>query len=62
MSTEAQGKILMALVFLLTIIFTVLKLVDVINWSWWLVLLPLWGWSILYLLLIIIALLTIALD
>lgn len=27
----------------LTLIFIVLKLVDVIAWSWWLVLLPIWG-------------------
>lgn len=27
----------------LTIIFIVLKLIKVINWSWWLVLLPFWG-------------------
>ena len=28
---------------LLTIVFIVLKLTDVIDWSWWLVLLPAWG-------------------
>jgi len=28
---------------LLTIAFIVLKLCNVIDWSWWLVLLPLWG-------------------
>ena len=27
---------------LLTIVFIILKLCKVINWSWWLVLLPLW--------------------
>lgn len=27
----------------LTIVFVVLKLTGVIHWSWWLVLLPLWG-------------------
>ena len=27
----------------LTIVFVVLKLVGVIDWSWWYVLLPLWG-------------------
>lgn len=27
---------------LLTIVFIVLKLTDVITWSWWLVLAPLW--------------------
>lgn len=28
---------------LLAIVFTVLKLCGVINWSWWWVLLPVWG-------------------
>lgn len=28
---------------LLTIAFVVLKLTNVITWSWWLVLLPMWG-------------------
>lgn len=27
----------------LGVVFIVLKLVGVINWSWWLVTLPLWG-------------------
>lgn len=27
----------------LAIVFTVLKLCGVINWSWWWVLLPVWG-------------------
>ena len=32
---------------LLTIVFIVLKLTNVINWSWWLVLLPAYGGLIL---------------
>lgn len=28
---------------ILTIIFIILKLCGVINWAWWLVLLPTWG-------------------
>lgn len=28
---------------ILGIVFVVLKLTDVINWSWWWVLLPFWG-------------------
>lgn len=28
---------------LLTVLFIALKLTGVIGWSWWLVLLPLWG-------------------
>lgn len=32
---------------LLTIVFITLKLCGVINWSWWLVTLPLWGgWAV----------------
>lgn len=32
---------------LLTIVFIVLKLMDVITWSWWWVLSPIWiSWSI----------------
>lgn len=31
----------------LGLIFATLKLLDVIHWSWWLVLLPVWGtWAI----------------
>lgn len=33
----------MGLFGVLTIVFVVLKLVGVIDWSWWYVLLPLWG-------------------
>lgn len=33
----------MSLFGLLAIVFIVLKLVGVIDWSWWYVLLPLWG-------------------
>ena len=41
----------------LGIVFTVLKLVGVINWSWWLVLLPFYGGlAVLGIILIIIAL------
>jgi len=43
----------------LTLIFIVLKLVDVIAWSWWLVLLPMWG---LLLILIAVALIVWALK
>lgn len=31
----------------LTLIFITLKLTHVINWSWWWVLLPAWGWFLL---------------
>lgn len=34
---------------LLTLVFIVLKLINVINWSWWLVLAPAWG-SVLFVL------------
>ena len=39
-SSSASGGI--GFVGLLTITFIVLKLVGVINWSWWVVLWPLW--------------------
>lgn len=39
----------------LAIVFTVLKLCGVINWSWWWVLLPVWGPVALIVLLLIVA-------
>lgn len=39
---------------LLTIALIVLKLTNVIDWSWWLVLLPLYWWMPLFLVLFII--------
>lgn len=41
---------------LLTITFIVLKITGVIGWSWWLVLLPLWGPAALVLAILIIVL------
>lgn len=41
---------------LLTIVFIVLKLTKVINWSWWWVLSPIWIWIILFIILFIIIL------
>lgn len=38
-TNEAGGVTLLGL---LTIVFIVLKLIGVINWSWWWVLAPLW--------------------
>lgn len=40
MSNQNNGLGLGAI---LAIVFTVLKLCGVINWSWWWVLLPVWG-------------------
>jgi len=37
---------------LLGVVFVVLKLLGVINWSWWLVTLPFWGGAILYILVV----------
>ncbi|MFV0551043.1 MAG: hypothetical protein ACK5L6_03850 [Anaerorhabdus sp.] len=37
---------------LLTIVFIALKLMGYINWSWWLVLSPLWGSFIIFIFLI----------
>lgn len=39
----------------LTILFIALKLTNEIAWSWWLILLPLYGWFILVLLLVLLA-------
>ena len=39
---------------LLGIVFIVLKLTDVIDWSWWLVLLPLYGGVVLFILFAVI--------
>lgn len=47
----------------LTIVFIILKLVGVINWSWWWVLSPLWINAILVVLVIVVILLVVvALD
>ena len=42
---------------LLTIVFITLKLLNVINWSWWWVLSPIWITVILVLLIVIISIL-----
>lgn len=39
----------------LAIVFIVLKLTHIINWSWWVVLAPIWG-SILLLIIIVLVL------
>lgn len=39
---------------LLAVVFIVLKLCHVINWSWWIVLAPIYGPMVLYLLVVII--------
>lgn len=33
--------------FLLFLVFLVLKLTNVVSWSWWIVTLPLWGGAVL---------------
>ena len=35
---------------LLTVVFITLKLVGIIEWSWWLVTAPLWGFPVVFLL------------
>lgn len=40
---------------LLGVAFVVLKLLGVINWSWWWVTLPFWGGAVLFLLILAIA-------
>jgi len=39
---------------LLTIVFITLKLTGVIDWSWWLVLSPIWGSALLGVLMIVL--------
>lgn len=39
---------------ILTIVFIVLKLTGVINWSWWLVLLPLWIWAAVFVIMLLV--------
>ena len=54
----------MGILGVLQIIFIVLKLVGVINWSWWLVLIPTWinlGLSLLLILILVIVLFIIVL-
>jgi len=41
---------------LLTIAFIILKVIGTINWSWWLVLLPLWGYAALTIVVLVIIL------
>lgn len=43
------------LAIVLTAIFTVAKLIGVIKWSWWLVLLPAWGYLIFYVVMVVVA-------
>ncbi|MDM8259643.1 hypothetical protein [Limosilactobacillus vaginalis] len=43
------------LAIVLTAIFTTAKLMNIINWSWWLVLLPAWIYMSFILLILIIA-------
>ena len=38
---------------LLGVVFVVLKLLGVIDWSWWLVTLPFWGGMVLFILFLI---------
>jgi hypothetical protein len=40
---------------ILTLIFITLKLMNIISWSWWLVLLPAYGGLVLFLLFIMIS-------
>lgn len=53
MSKQSNGGLGLGTV--LAIVFTVLKLCGVINWSWWWVLLPVWGPAALVVLLLTIA-------
>lgn len=47
---------------LLGIVFVVLKLTHIINWSWWFVLLPFWWWIPLIILVFVIAFIAISVS
>lgn len=54
---EKNGNITINFISLLTLVFIVLKLCKVINWSWWWVLSPFWlGLALNILIIVIIAL------
>jgi len=44
MSTQTETSSGIGFFRLLAIVFIVLKLTEYIDWSWWLVLLPIYGW------------------
>lgn len=52
---ENNSKSSLGFLSLLGLAFIILKLCNVINWSWWLVLLPLWGGAALGIGILIIA-------
>lgn len=53
---KTNGNVGIGFADVLTIVFVVLKLVGVINWSWWWVLSPVWGSIVLVLILWIVIL------
>ncbi len=57
MSTETQAQASFPLFTVLFLIFLVLKLTNVIAWSWWWVTAPLWGPVVLVILVVVIVLL-----
>jgi len=55
-STNGKRYHIMGFLETLTIVFIVLKLTEVIAWSWWMVFSPLWvGYAVVFILAIIIA-------
>lgn len=57
MSTETQAQASFPFFAVLFLIFLVLKLTNVIAWSWWWVIAPLWGPVVLVILVVVIVLL-----
>lgn len=49
MEKESNNRGGIVLCGVLAIIFIVLKLTNLIDWSWWWVLCPLWGWFVILL-------------
>ena len=60
MSAEKTAGCL-SLFSILTTVFIILKLTGFINWSWWLVTLPLWGVYALIIIIVLLITLTVSL-
>lgn len=54
MNNKNSAPVFGVFVFLLGILFIILKLVHVIDWPWWLVTLPIWGGLVFYLFILLI--------
>ncbi len=60
MSKESNSSSGIGFMGLLFLVFLVLKLCHVIDWSWWYVTMPLWGGTVLFIVVALIGLLGVA--